>query len=153
MNRIAPLLPFVLCGTLFGQQQIFFSGLSLRVGQTFVRTSGYKMNVDVVLKFAGDTLGEYNNNTTTTLRKSETVLAMNGDAITKVKVKYEAVDHKSVITEDGIPENKNTDKSPVLLRTYIVWVENGVVKVTDVHGLKPSAEEVELVQDDYEELG
>ena len=153
MRRIFLLFTLLLCTTLFAQQQVSFTGLLPKTGQTYVRSSGYTMNVDVILKFAGETLGEHNNNSNFLVRKTESILQTNGEAITKLKVTYNTVDRKMVITEDGVPENKKLEKSVVLGRTYIVTAEGGVVKVTDEHGLKPEKEEVELVENDYESLG
>jgi hypothetical protein len=153
MKRQLMIIATLLCTTVFAQQEVSFIGVSPKVGQTFVRTMAYKMNADVVLKFAGQTLEEHRNDSTFTVRKSETVLATNGDAVTKLKVAYELIDRKIVITEDGIPEEQKPEKSPVVGRTYVVTAENGSVKVTDPAGLKPSFEEIDIVQGDYEGLG
>ena len=152
MKRLILLVSILVC-PLVQAQQVSFNAISPKVGQTFVHTSTYKMDVDVVLKFAGELYQEHNDVTTITIRKAETVLEANGDAITKLKVLYELIDRKTVITEDKIPENKKTEPSPVLGRTYVVSVQNGAIKVTDGHGLKPSNDEIEIVQDDYEGLG
>lgn len=111
------------------------------------------MDVDVILKFAGESLQEHNDVSTVTVRKAETVLEANGDAITKLKVTYELINRKTVITEDKIPQNKKSESSPVLGRTYVVSLQNGAVKVTDEYGLKPSNDELDIVQSDYAELG
>lgn len=153
MNRFALLAILLICTSVFGQQQVSFTGLGPKPGQTFVRTSSYNMNVDVVLKFAGDSLKEHNNTSTITVRKTEAILATQDDAVTKLKVTYNTVDSKFVITEDGIAENRKQEKNPVLGRTYIVSVQNGKVSVTDDHGIKPAEEEFEIVQNDYEGLG
>ncbi len=134
-------------------QQVSFNAIPPKVGQTFVTTSTYKMDVDVVLKFAGELYQEHNDVSTVTVRKAETILETNGDAITKLKVIYELIDRKTVITEDKIPENKKAEPSPVLGRSYVVSVQNGAVKVTDPYGLKPSNKEIDIVQNDYEGLG
>lgn len=137
----------------FAQQEISFMGASPKAGQTYVRTSTYKMDVDVIFKFAGESLGEHNEVSTFTVRKAETVLEARGDAITRLQVRYEAIDRKSVITEDGIPINEPEVKSPVLGKTYTVTVQDGKINVIDQHQLKPSPDELEIVEKDYEELG
>lgn len=149
---ITALLLFT-AGTVFAQQQILFSTPTLRVGQTLVRSATYKMNFDVVLKFAGETLQEANREATQTVRKSETILELNGDAITKLKVTYELVDEKLIVTEDGIAIDQKVHPNPVVGQTYIISAQKGLVKVTDANGLKPSIQEVDIVSDDYENLG
>jgi hypothetical protein len=133
-------------------QQASFTALSLKRGQTLVRTSTYKMDVDVVMKFAGESLAEQNVVTTHTVRKTETIQEAKGDIITKLKVTYELVDNKTVVTEDGIQENKKNEPSPVAGRAYVVSVENGVLKVLDQYGFKPSQDELDIVAEDYEDL-
>ncbi|MCI0605946.1 hypothetical protein L0156_23410 [bacterium] len=152
MKRLLLLFSICVLGVVWAQQ-ISFNAAPPKVGQTFVRTSSYKMDVDVILKFAGESLQEHNDVSTVTVRKAETILETNRDAITKLKVTYELIDRKSVITEDDIPENKKGEPSPVLGRTYVVSVQNGAVKVTDVHGLKPSNDEIDIVESDYKNLG
>ncbi len=153
MKHFFFLFTILFCGVIGAQQQVSFNAISPKVGQTYVRTTNYKMDVDVILKFAGESLQEHNNVSSVTVRKAETVLETNGDAINKLKVVYEVIDRKSVITEDGIAENKKAEKSPIVGRTYIVTCRSGSVKVTDVHGLKPSETEIEIVQNDYAALG
>jgi hypothetical protein len=140
-------------GMVFAQEQVVFSAPTLHVGQSFEREANYKMNFDVVLKFAGETLQEANRASTQTTRKSETILGMNGDAITKLKVKYDVLDEKMVVTEDGIAQDQKIEPNPVLKQTYIVSIQNGVVKVTDENGLKPDINEINIVSNDYANLG
>jgi hypothetical protein len=152
MKRLVLLLG-ILVSTTGWAQQISFNAISPKVGQTFVRTSSYTMDVDVILKFADEALQEHNDVSTVTVRKAETILEATADAITKIKVTYELINRKTVITEDKIPENKQPEPSPVLGRSYVVSVQNGVVKVTDEFGLKPSNDELDIVQIDYEGFG
>lgn len=152
MKRLVWVIGTLLSATVWAQQ-ISFNAISPKAGQTFVRTSSYTMDVDVILKFAGEALKEHNDVSTITVRKAETVLEANGDSVTKLKVTYELINRKTVITEDKIPENKKSEPSPVLGRTYVVSAQNGVVKITDQFGLKPSNDELDIVQNDYEGFG
>jgi hypothetical protein len=140
-------------GSLFAQEQVLFSAPTMRVGQSFQREAIYKMNFDVVLKFAGETLQEANRALTQTTKKTETILEMNGDAITKLKVTYDLVDEKMVVTEDGISQDQKVEPNPVWKQTYIVSFQHGVLKVTDQNGLKPENNEIDIVTDEYENLG
>jgi len=152
MRKLFLLFSVFGCAALWAQQ-ISFNAIAPKIGQTFVRTSSYTMDVDVILKFAGESLQEHNDVSTVTVRKAETVLEATGDANTKLKVTYELIERKTVITEDKIPENKKAEPSPVLGRTYVVSVQNGIIKVTDAYGLKPSSDELDIVKNDYEGLG
>jgi hypothetical protein len=153
MKSLVAAFLLLAAGTLFAQEQVVFSAPTLRVGQSFEREAIYKMNFDVVLKFAGETLQEANRVLTQTTRKSETILGMNGDAITKLKVTYDVLDEKMVVTEDGISQDQKMEPNPVLKQTYVVSIQNGVVKVTDTNGLKPDINEINIVSDDYANLG
>jgi len=153
MKRLFPAVFLLVTTGILAQQQVQFTAPALKVGQTFVRSAAYKMNFDVVLKFAGNTLQEANRDATQTIRKTETILDMNGETITKIKVSYDVIENKMVVTEDGIPQNEKQDRNPVLRQTYIVTAQDGTVKVTDTNGLKPSLEEVDIVSEDYKNLG
>ena len=153
MKSLANAFCLLFVGSLFAQEQVLFSAPTLHVGQTFTRAAKYNMNFDVVLKFAGETLQEANRAATQTIKKSETILGMNGDAITKIKVKYETITETMVVTEDEISQTQKIDPNPVLGQTYIVSKQDGAVKVTDENGLKPSFDEINIVADDYKRLG
>jgi len=134
-------------------QEVQFGTKFLHPGQTVTRTAVWIMDIDVVLKFAGSQLGKEREESVQTVKKVETVLSVNGSALTGLRVFYEKWDTTTKTTEDGITENKPASKVPVVGKTYIVKVQGDQAVITDESGKKPPKEEWEIVNSDYKELG
>lgn len=82
------------------------------------------------------------------VHKTEEVMAVNGDAVTKVKVKYESYDTKA--TEAGKEKKKS---SPLAGKTYLVEAKDGKIEVRDEKGKFVPAVEGNDVEKQYHTLG
>ena len=134
-------------------QEVQFGTKFLHVGQTVTRTAVWAMDIDLVLKFAGDQLGKEREESVQTIKKVETILSIDGSALTGVRVIYEKWENTTKSTEDGITETKPTVKSPVVGKSYTVKLQADQLVITDETGKKPPKEEWEIVNSDYKDLG
>ena len=81
--------------------------------------------------------------------KSEELLAVNGDAATKLKVVF--AEKTERVQEGQKPETKRA--SPVAGKTYVVEAKEGKISVTDENGKSVSPVEAAILQKSYKYLG
>jgi hypothetical protein len=151
---LAGLLLVCLLAANFGAaQEVQFTAVAPRVGQVITRTSTYAMNVDVLLKFAGEELGKRHEDTVETVKKVETVLACKGQAVSSLRVFYETIEETTHITEEGLTDKVVTPRNPLLKRTYVISMKDGSLSFQDSNGKKPLHDELELLQFEYDGFG
>ncbi len=131
-----------------GPGQITFKQASPKVGAVMTEVTGSDMLMDMNLTILG-TPKAMKSEEKSSERRQVTVLATKGDAITKIKVRYEEKTRLQKQTGQASPDQM----APVVGKTYTVESKEGAVVLLDEAGKPASPEELRIVENDFEGFG
>lgn len=117
-------------------------------GDQRVDRESFTLALDIVLTDKGKTVATEKNGEGKRMLRHTTVLASDGKAVTKKKVRYEEM---IKVAKKG--EREQRTPSPLTGKTYVINLQQGKVVITGAGGEPVSDVEIEAVLDDNKEFG